>query len=110
MASRNTIQGNVEDDFENSTSILGEFIGFTVDGGPIVRFSGPVPLNLNSDGGGAELLGYHDGTRPVIAYQKGSIQFVPAPSKGKAREQNEPQRPDEEKCEDEIQVALSETV
>ncbi|PNP48523.1 hypothetical protein TGAMA5MH_00417 [Trichoderma gamsii] len=106
----NTIQGNVEDDFENSTSVLGEFIGFTVDGGPIVRFSGPVPLNLNPDGGGAELLGYYDGTRPVIAYQKGSIQFVPAPSKGKAREQNEPQQPDEEKCEDKIQVVLSETV
>lgn len=106
---RNTIQGNVEDDFENATSVLGEFIGFTVDGGPIVRFSGPVPLNLNSDVG-AELLGYCDGTRPVIAYQKGSIQFVPAPSKGKAREQNEPQRVDEEKCEDRIQVVLSETV
>ncbi|UKZ70957.1 uncharacterized protein TrAtP1_011925 [Trichoderma atroviride] len=105
----NTIQGNVEDDFENSTSVLGEFIGFTVDGGPIVRFSAPIPLNLDSDGG-AELLGYFDGTRPVIAYQKGSIQFVPAPSKGKAPEQNDPQQPEEEKCEDRIQVVLSETV
>lgn len=71
-----------------------------MDGGPIVRFSGPIPLNLSSDGGGAELLGYHDGTRPVIAYQKGSIQFVPAPSKGKAHEQNRVQPPEEEKCED----------
>lgn len=81
-----------------------------MDGGPIVRFSGPIPLNLNSDDGGAELLGYYDGTRPVMAYQKGSIQFLPAPSKGKAREQNDLQPPEEEKGEDKIQVVLSETV
>lgn len=81
-----------------------------MDGGPIVRFSGPIPLNLSSDGGGAELLGYHDGTRPVIAYQKGSIQFVPATSNGKAHEQNRSQPPEEEKCEDRAQVVLSEAV
>lgn len=81
-----------------------------MDGGPIVRFSGPISLDLNSNGGGPELLGYCDGTRPVIAYQKGSIQFVPVPSKGKAREQNDFQPPEEEKCEDKIEVVLSETV
>ncbi|KAL7918672.1 hypothetical protein ACQKWADRAFT_323583 [Trichoderma austrokoningii] len=95
----NTIQESVEGDIENSTSVLGEFIGFTVDGGPIVRFNGPISVNLSSDGG-AELLGYCDGTRPVIAYQKGSVQFVPAPSKGKEREQNDAQPPEDEKCAD----------
>jgi hypothetical protein len=89
---------------------LGEFIGFTVDGGPIIRFSGPISLNLDFDVGGAELLGYYDNTRPVIAYQKGSIQFIPVPSKGKAVEQNDPQPPEEEKSEDKEQVALSQMV
>lgn len=106
---RNTIQGNVEDDFENLPSVLGEFIGFTVDGGPIVRFSGPISINLNSDSG-PEVLGYSEGTRPVIAYQKGSIQFLPAPSKGKAREQKDSQPPQEEKLAEKSQEVLSETI
>ncbi|KAL6897463.1 hypothetical protein GGI43DRAFT_385327 [Trichoderma evansii] len=108
MSEVNTIQGNVEDGFENSTSVLGEFIGFTVDGGPIVRFSGPISLNLNSDSG-PEVLGYYDGTRPVIAYQKGSIRFVPTPSKGKERDLEDCQPPQDEKSADRAQVALSKT-
>lgn len=35
-----------------------------------------MPLNLNPDYG-FELLGYCDGTRPVVAYQKGAVQFLP---------------------------------
>ncbi|KAH8125856.1 hypothetical protein FP744_10009136 [Trichoderma asperellum] len=105
----NTIQGNVEDDFESSPSVLGEFIGFTVDGGPIVRFSSPISLNLNSDSR-PDVLGYYDGTQPVIAYQKGSIQFLSTPLKGKTREQNESRQPQEEKSADKAQVILSETI
>lgn len=73
-----------------------------MDGGPIVRFSGPISLNLNSDNG-PEVLGYYDGTRPVIAYQKGSIQFVPTPSKGKERDLEDSQPPQEEKSADRVQ-------
>ncbi|EGR49671.1 uncharacterized protein TRIREDRAFT_106684 [Trichoderma reesei QM6a] len=74
MSEVNTIQGNLEDELDNT--ILGEFIGFTVEGGPIVRFNDSMPLNLNMDYG-FELLGYYDGTRPVVAYQKGAVQFLP---------------------------------
>ncbi|KAL6876285.1 hypothetical protein HDV57DRAFT_158061 [Trichoderma longibrachiatum] len=74
MSEVNTIQGNLEDELDNT--ILGEFIGFTVEGGPIVRFNDSMPLNLNPDYG-FELLGYCDGTRPVVAYQKGAVQFLP---------------------------------
>lgn len=80
-----------------------------MDGGPIVRFNGPISLDLSSNGG-PEILGYCDGTRPVIAYQKGSVQFVPVPSKGKEHGRNDHQLPEEEKCAAKIQVVLSETV
>jgi hypothetical protein len=53
----------------------GEFIGFTVEGGPIVRFTnssaGSLPRHNN-----AELLGYCSSNRPIIAYRKDSIQFL----------------------------------
>ncbi|PTB61728.1 hypothetical protein BBK36DRAFT_1190502 [Trichoderma citrinoviride] len=73
MSEVNTIQGNLEDELDNT--ILGDFIGFTVEGGPIVRFNNSMPLNLNTDYG-FELLGYYDNTRPVVAYQKGAVQFL----------------------------------
>ncbi|KAL7811939.1 hypothetical protein V8C26DRAFT_407638 [Trichoderma gracile] len=73
MSEVNTIQGNLEDDLDNI--ILSDFIGFTVEGGPIIRFNDSMPLNLNTDYG-FELLGYYDGTRPVVAYQKGAVQFL----------------------------------
>jgi hypothetical protein len=53
----------------------GEFIGFTVEGGPIVRFTnnfaGSLPKHDN-----AELLGYCSSNRPIVAYRKNSIQFL----------------------------------
>ncbi|KAI9154804.1 hypothetical protein HJFPF1_07361 [Paramyrothecium foliicola] len=67
----NTIQ--VPDEYDDS-AIHGEFIGFTVEGGPIVKFlrppQGPLPSN-------AELLGHcGDDNRPLIAYRKNSIRFL----------------------------------
>lgn len=98
---RNTIQGN-EDDLENS--VLGEFIGFTVEGGPIVRFNDSIPLNINSNYA-FEVLGYSDGTRPVVAYQKGSIQILPTAEKGSQGTQKDVRSPQEEKSFDDIQEA-----
>lgn len=52
----------------------GEFIGFTVEGGPIVRFttrfaSAKFPENM-------ELLGFCNNDRPIVAYRKDSIRFL----------------------------------
>jgi hypothetical protein len=94
---RNTIQGNLEDDLENS--VLGEFIGFTVEGGPIVRFNDSIPLNL-SQNFSFEVLGYCDGTRPVVAYQKGSIQILPTADKDNQGTQKDARSPQEEKFSD----------
>lgn len=51
----------------------GEFIGFTVDGGPIVRFRNSQLANLPDN---AELLGRCDSNRPIVAYRKDSIRFI----------------------------------
>ncbi|KAL7784289.1 hypothetical protein V8C37DRAFT_413445 [Trichoderma ceciliae] len=108
MSEVNTIQGNLEDDLDNSGSC--EFIGFTVEGGPIVRFNDSIPLSFNPDYG-SEVLGYCDGTRPLVAYQKGSIQFLPAaPEKGKTCPQKGDQLPQEENSAGKTRVALSEEI
>lgn len=65
---RNTIQAQDGDD----DTIQGEFIGFTIEGGPIVRFNSPhneLPKH-------SELLGYCDNNRPIVAYRKDSIRFI----------------------------------
>lgn len=102
---RNTIQGNLEDDLENS--VLGEFIGFTVEGGPIVRFNDSTPLNPNADFA-FEILGYCDGTRPVVAYQRGSIQILTSEDKDKQGTQKESRLPQEEKLTERTQEVRSE--
>lgn len=90
---------------------MGEFIGFTVEGGPIVRFNDSIPLSLNPDYG-FEVLGYCDGTRPVVAYQKGSIQYLPAPETDKACAHKELRLPRarEEKSADKTQESFSEAI
>lgn len=104
---RNTIQGNLEDDLENS--VLGEFIGFTVEGGPIVRFNDSIPLNPNPNDS-FEVLGYYDGTRPVVAYQKGCIQLLPTADKDNQGTQKDVRSPQEEKSLAKTQEVLSEAV
>lgn len=67
---RNTIQVPDEDD---DNAIRGEFVGFTVEGGPIVKFlrppQGPLPES-------AQLIGHSNDNRPLIAYRKNSIRFL----------------------------------
>jgi hypothetical protein len=68
----------------------GEFIGFTVNGGPIVRFTNGQISNLPES---AELLGRCESNRPIVAYRKDSIRFITDSSnekeKGPATEQRE---------------------
>jgi hypothetical protein len=71
MSQANTIQAPDPDEDE---SIHGEFIGFTVEGGPIVRFTNrsiehSIPAN-------SELVGYCNNDRPIVAYRKDSIRFI----------------------------------
>ncbi len=51
-----------------------EFIGSTAEGGPIVRFLGPLPKSLRQHG---EVLGYTEDDRPIMAYRRGTITFSP---------------------------------
>ncbi|KFA63096.1 hypothetical protein S40285_05911 [Stachybotrys chlorohalonatus IBT 40285] len=71
LSQSNTIQVPDEEDDDDCR---GEFVGFTVQGGPIVKFmqapSGPLPSN-------AELIGFCD-NRPLVAYRKDSIRFLSA--------------------------------
>jgi hypothetical protein len=68
MSQVNTITVAPEDD----ESIHGEFIGFTVEGGPIVRFNQPQDAKMPDN---TELLGYCDSNRPIVAYRKDSIRL-----------------------------------
>lgn len=55
-------------------TIRGEFIGFTVEGGPIVRFLGDQVIEISEH---AELLGRCEDTKSsVVAYRKDSIRFL----------------------------------
>lgn len=71
FSNRNTIQAPDPDDDE---SIHGEFIGFTVEGGPIVRFTNR--SIEHSIPGNSELVGYCNNDRPIVAYRKDSIRFI----------------------------------
>ncbi|KND91836.1 hypothetical protein TOPH_03306 [Tolypocladium ophioglossoides CBS 100239] len=73
MSQANTIQSPDEEDLETDGGVQVEFIGFTIEGGPIVRFTNPLPNSIPSH---AEILGYCDDSRPIAAYRKGVITFV----------------------------------
>ncbi len=67
----NTIQASSQEAVDET--MHGEFIGFTVDGGPIVRFTNSQISNIPEN---AELLGRCDSNRPIVAYRKDSIRFI----------------------------------
>ncbi|KAL2203186.1 hypothetical protein CC79DRAFT_1373332 [Sarocladium strictum] len=69
MSQVNTIQADPEEDEE----VKGEIVGFTVEGGPIVRFAQPFTQPLPDH---AELLGSCEDDRPLIAYRKDSLRFL----------------------------------
>ncbi|OAA49224.1 hypothetical protein ISF_09436 [Cordyceps fumosorosea ARSEF 2679] len=54
-------------------TIIGQFIGFTVEGGPIVRFTNTDAIDLSA---GGELLGRFDNNSVLVAYQRDSIRFL----------------------------------
>lgn len=56
-----------------SECAMGEFIGFTIEGGPIVRFSSSQTANFGANG---EILGLCEAGRPIVAYKKDSIRFI----------------------------------
>ena len=70
----NTIQASPDDETDSDEEQQAEFIGFTVEGGPIVRFTSPQARLLSSRG---DMLGYADGDRPIVAFEKGTVTFVP---------------------------------
>ncbi|PHH92162.1 hypothetical protein CDD83_8645 [Cordyceps sp. RAO-2017] len=70
-----TIAESPREDIELESKMPVEFIGSTIDGGPIVRFLEPGSRPISQSG---ELLGYDgDDDRPIVAYPKGFITFVP---------------------------------
>lgn len=73
---RNTIQAPEEGEDD---TIEGEFIGFTVEGGPIVRFNSRFAGASFPDN--SELLGYCSDDRPIVAYSKDTIRFIRDPEK-----------------------------
>lgn len=71
MTCSNTIQAPDPDDDED---VRGEFIGLTVEGGPIIHFTNSfVAGNLPAN---SQLLGYCNDDRPIVAYRKDSIRFI----------------------------------
>ncbi|KAK0385300.1 hypothetical protein NLU13_7776 [Sarocladium strictum] len=69
MSQVNTIQVDPEDDEE----VKGEIVGFTIEGGPIVRFAQPFTQPLPDH---ADLLGSCEDNRPLVAYRKDSLRFL----------------------------------
>lgn len=65
---RNTIQNSGEED--KCSEVQAEFIGFTVDGGPIVRFAQPVPEMPQG-----KLLGSDQQGGSTFAFPKGIVRF-----------------------------------
>lgn len=68
---RNTIRPDSSASADET--IRGAFIGFTIEGGPIVRFTNDYSLDIPED---AELLGRSDETGTVVAFQKDSLRFL----------------------------------
>lgn len=65
---RNTIQNSGEED--KCSEVQAEFIGFTIDGGPIVRFAQPVPEMPRG-----KLLGRDQRGGSTFAFPKGIVRF-----------------------------------
>ncbi|OAR02208.1 hypothetical protein LLEC1_01128, partial [Akanthomyces lecanii] len=71
MSRVNTIGPSSNDSIDET--IRGEFIGFTVEGGPIVRFTNCDGIDVPE---GAELLGRSDTNSVVISYRRDSVRFL----------------------------------
>ncbi|KAJ6440101.1 CobW domain-containingprotein [Purpureocillium lavendulum] len=72
---KNTIQASQGDESGDDEEEQAELIGFTVSGGPIVRFMSPVRGPAASQG---NVIGHGSEKNPIIAFEKGIIAFVAA--------------------------------
>lgn len=73
--SRNTIQVNPDDEPDEEFSA--EVVGFTIDGGPIIRFTNSVPDPLPNH---TQVLGYCEDSRPIVICRRDAIQLmIPSP-------------------------------
>ncbi|KAJ3475737.1 hypothetical protein NLG97_g9355 [Lecanicillium saksenae] len=70
MSRVNTIRRSSSDSIDET--IRGEFIGFTVEGGPIVRFTNSDNVNIPE---GGVVLGSSDGSI-VVSYRRDSVRFL----------------------------------
>ncbi|GAB0137668.1 hypothetical protein EsDP_00005925 [Epichloe bromicola] len=68
ISQANTIQNSGDDD--KCSDIQADFIGFTLEGGPIVKFTQPVPPMPRG-----ELLGYDGRGRATFAFPRGVVRF-----------------------------------
>lgn len=71
QGNRTTVTNSSQEDIGECAT--GEFIGFTIEGGPIVRFSSSQTANFGANG---EVLGFCEAGRPIVAYRKDSIRFI----------------------------------
>ncbi|KAK7424620.1 hypothetical protein QQZ08_008503 [Neonectria magnoliae] len=75
MSQANTIQVNPDD--EPDEEFPAEVVGFTIDGGPIIRFTNSVPDPLPNH---AQVLGYCEDSRPIVICRRDAIQLmIPSP-------------------------------
>ncbi|KAG6025195.1 hypothetical protein E4U41_001591 [Claviceps citrina] len=69
ISQANTIQS--PDDQDKCSERQAEFIGFTLDGGPIIKFTRP----LSPPPSQGELIGYDAGGCPTVAFPRGVVRF-----------------------------------
>lgn len=68
---RNTIQVNPDD--EPDDEYRGEVVGFSISGGPIIRFTDSMPDPLPNH---TRLLGYCEDSRPIVICDRDSIRMM----------------------------------
>ncbi|GJN74942.1 hypothetical protein VFPFJ_10755 [Purpureocillium lilacinum] len=75
ISQANTIQGSQSEDSneDEEAQVEAELIGFTVAGGPIVRFVSPLRGTAPEKG---TIIGHGSRHRPIIAFEKGTVEFV----------------------------------
>ena len=67
---RNTIEVESRDEI---VDVPGEMIGFTIQGGPIIKFPDSVPENLPDY---AQVLGYCEDNKPIVIVRRDAVEFI----------------------------------
>ncbi|KAI5461772.1 hypothetical protein BGZ63DRAFT_487772 [Mariannaea sp. PMI_226] len=71
MSRANTIQVNPDE--EDEGGFRAEVVGFSMDGGPIIRFTDAVPEPMPEH---TQLLGYCQNSRPIVICYRDSVHFM----------------------------------